>query len=707
MRNYLITSLFLILANCIFAQDPAPNYTFILNGNGEATTHLISSYWDYMPFGFNGHNVGKQEEISMPYGYSGGGFYIGYAWSSTPMINTDRRAICSYLNSDFTLYGSNCVGNAYVLSYESVPSVDIGPYTCDPFFSWYAIEETDGSKDCLMSYDMYHLTGATGYWKQPWIVLDNPELSEPFTGHGDDEFIDPVVWVGDSPLWNYSRVHVYANNSTNGNENVLYGFADFNSDDLLYESEFDWTYTTFPSLDHLAYNENILINKDLVVSDSQVAFIGSYGDTLFCLYSNDYGESFTMFKQEWLYEVDNPIQEDGQTYEFYNSDGFTPAELVFCLSNDGTNYNGVFSDSDSKILWMTGININTIDNIETGDYMPEYFYPKIFKFDIDSGSFSFYDMDIQGTDPGDDQPAIPWDLDENGIVDEFNDDGSVYIPLSMPSWFFNSELGYYDAFHYESNFKMSAAENWIVAVWHDSKKLHSAYLGHEGYDGWHQQPEIALSSSSDFGETWSEIRYINANSYDSVIDPNNHYEGNFAEEFADMLPVNVSLGEELEIIYNGQDNIQAILYLAFFDDYDYGSGVMDYEGCGDITGGSVKFSVLDIELPDTSQGEIEILIDPYRGLMNHPNPFNPTTTISFRISNEQNEQDKLPELVIYNIKGQKIKNLTNRLTHQLSNHYEVTWNGTDDNGKRVGSGIYFCRLSTENNVDFVKMVMLK
>jgi hypothetical protein len=37
-----------------------------------------------------------------------------------------------------------------------------------------------------MTYDNFHLTGSTGYWKSPFIVIDNPEVSELFTGYADD-----------------------------------------------------------------------------------------------------------------------------------------------------------------------------------------------------------------------------------------------------------------------------------------------------------------------------------------------------------------------------------------------------------------------------------------------------------------------------------------------------------------------------------------
>ncbi|KQC10189.1 MAG: hypothetical protein APR54_00100, partial [Candidatus Cloacimonas sp. SDB] len=109
-------------------QDPPPNYSFILNGSGAATTYLYDSYYDYMPFSYNGHNVRLQPPISQPYGYSAGGLYISYHCSETNAVGTDRRAFNSYVNSDGTLFGSSAT-NHYDVIREGFTSVDIDPVT--------------------------------------------------------------------------------------------------------------------------------------------------------------------------------------------------------------------------------------------------------------------------------------------------------------------------------------------------------------------------------------------------------------------------------------------------------------------------------------------------------------------------------------------------------------------------------------------------
>lgn len=74
-------------------------------------------------------------------------------------------------------------------------------------------------------------------------------------------------------------------------------------------------------------------------------------------------------------------------------------------------------------------------------------------------------------------------------------------------------------------------------------------------------------------------------------------------------------------------------------------------------------------------------------IFNYPNPFNPSTKISFSLTTE-NTNDA--EIGIYNIKGQKIKQYS-----ILNNQSSVTWNGTDENNKPVSSGIYLYQLKVD------------
>ncbi|MDZ4122235.1 MAG: T9SS type A sorting domain-containing protein, partial [Candidatus Cloacimonadaceae bacterium] len=85
---------------------------------------------------------------------------------------------------------------------------------------------------------------------------------------------------------------------------------------------------------------------------------------------------------------------------------------------------------------------------------------------------------------------------------------------------------------------------------------------------------------------------------------------------------------------------------------------------------------------------------------NYPNPFNPVTTISYTVPNSG-----VANITIYNMKGQVVRNLVNS-NHAAGSHTAV-WNGLDESGKAVSSGLYFYRLSSNNQVITKKMLLAK
>lgn len=85
---------------------------------------------------------------------------------------------------------------------------------------------------------------------------------------------------------------------------------------------------------------------------------------------------------------------------------------------------------------------------------------------------------------------------------------------------------------------------------------------------------------------------------------------------------------------------------------------------------------------------------------NYPNPFNPSTTINFSLP-----KTAPVKLVIYNIRGQKVKELLNE-SLEGGNH-NVVWNGRDDSNRPVASGVYFARLEQSGVTKISKMMLLK
>jgi len=85
---------------------------------------------------------------------------------------------------------------------------------------------------------------------------------------------------------------------------------------------------------------------------------------------------------------------------------------------------------------------------------------------------------------------------------------------------------------------------------------------------------------------------------------------------------------------------------------------------------------------------------------NCPNPFNPTTTISYQLS----EISKV-SLKVYNIKGQLVRTLVDDT--KPSGQHSVIWKGTDQKNLSVPSGVYLYRLKTNNKSKIKKMILIR
>ena len=91
---------------------------------------------------------------------------------------------------------------------------------------------------------------------------------------------------------------------------------------------------------------------------------------------------------------------------------------------------------------------------------------------------------------------------------------------------------------------------------------------------------------------------------------------------------------------------------------------------------------------------------PTRLLGNYPNPFNPSTTISFTTAKAAPVQ-----ITIYNLKGQAVR--TWNLETEAGGNHSVQWDGLDDNGLSLSSGVYFYRMFSGAYSSTRKMVLMK
>ena len=137
-------------------------------------------------------------------------------------------------------------------------------------------------------------------------------------------------------------------------------------------------------------------------------------------------------------------------------------------------------------------------------------------------------------------------------------------------------------------------------------------------------------------------------------------------------------------------------------EYGWNNKTYDLQKYNDhLLASSGYFGISALSMSITPVDEMVITQNNNIQIYNFPNPFNPTTTIEFSI-----QIDSKIELTIYNIKGQKVKMLSNK--NFIEGNHSILWNGKDDSDKFVSSGIYFYKLNVNGKTEAVtKCLLLK
>ncbi len=127
------------------------------------------------------------------------------------------------------------------------------------------------------------------------------------------------------------------------------------------------------------------------------------------------------------------------------------------------------------------------------------------------------------------------------------------------------------------------------------------------------------------------------------------------------------------------------------------SQIIHCDGCLVLNNRYGGINVLEIEAVGTHELAIE---EPEIVLNNYPNPFNPSTTIRFSL-----KEDSDVILEIFNIKGQRVKTLVRERLKK--GEHGLQWNGDDDRGEPVSSGVYLYRMQAGKHAVMQKMLMIK
>jgi hypothetical protein len=189
-------------------------------------------------------------------------------------------------------------------------------------------------------------------------------------------------------------------------------------------------------------------------------------------------------------------------------------------------------------------------------------------------------------------------------------------------------------------------------------------------------PSVAVSENGDVSLTWLDRRGGSAQVYYQIFDPGLSPVGVNA-------PVSAQTPEFMKQPYT--EAFRGRAWYVWSDPRAEGMNIYCAGVLYDPTG--------------VDDGD-QMLPSEYRLAQNYPNPFNPSTVISFTLPTQSRVT-----LDVFNVLGRRVATLVDD-DLSVGEHY-VTWSGEDSDGKRVASGVYFYRLSTDAFTQTRKMMLLK
>lgn len=203
------------------------------------------------------------------------------------------------------------------------------------------------------------------------------------------------------------------------------------------------------------------------------------------------------------------------------------------------------------------------------------------------------------------------------------------------------------------------------------------------------------------GNSWINITCVGMLSNKAAIGAKVHaraiINGNSVWQMREISTQNSFNGHNSLRVHFGLGNAAKIEELVF----QWPSGVVDVMTDVDVNQFITVTETASLaKAPGSSDSEISALPNKFALHQNYPNPFNPTTTIRYALP-----ADARIVLTVYNAAGQQVKTLVNAL--QSAGEKTIQWDGIDDRGEKVSSGIYLYKLKAGNFIQTRKMILMK
>ena len=677
------------------ATRTVPEFTFTVN-----PTSILTSYYDYMIGSYNGIPLRVIPDEQ------GGGYFLTYHGKRQPTAT--RRVFYSYIDASGAVINNNEITETQ--NNEGYPTLAVDPVSGKPMYAWHCNADADAAFEIQFASDAF-LAGIAGLFNDLQVAVNGPVNMTSIHGTTtDNEFIWPTAQIGPSPVQGKRRIYLAGRNSVTHNagpsENLYIAYADFNGDDIEMGTPLVWNYTSIPEMNdwnndqeewrrpfHAITTDNAgniyYVGYHFAVDADDNSIEEPDMDVFMC---DNYGQgTWTRVSAFSNIPTWNPPGQPGGTGYFVDANELPyPNDALSWNIANSSHLNAVV-DSEGKIhvpaIWAYSTN--------EGTYYPAFQFMKEFIFDPTARNFSVKDIYPQ-KDPTDtfNQTFTPWDLEAPWGEAEYQTiEGEQYLATvtgwPFPHW---DETAHTDAmmFHY-NNVKISEGtpQGMMVAVWQDAWRARQFnYNSDTDYAQWANVPEINIAVTPDNGRTWSEPIVLN-----NIETP----------QMANIKPMWVYPADMVKYVGMQGENKVGKIGLMMYNDYTWGSNSITppYHPTND--GGQVMFAELQIVFPvGQPMDSDDVTVTPTTSLLNqnYPNPFNPETTISFNIPAATNGS-----LNVYNVKGQLVKTLVNGPLAFGSHSF--VWNGTDNNGSAVSSGVYYYRLTAGNHNETKKMVLVK
>ncbi len=457
----------------------------------------------------------------------------------------------------------------------------------------------------------------------------------------------------------------------------------------------------------------------LVVSDSSTA---NLIDTLYIYRSTDNGHSWD-YVTSMLAATDNRRHGKADVIAAKGDSNFV---YVFWIRDTGA-YKGLWcmrfqhNFAGSPLLNPVSSSKNVVDFDICQDLYPNYWLYVVYQTDQDSIIFKSsrdygktweYRRNLSEINPITSQPSIAWSQGPYLVVTGKTNEDKIYVIR-------NDNSGQEDAWkdgQYPSGH--SDCRNPEVAGSHTSPANQAVFWVFHEFLMSTPSPhyELRFQWSTNAGASWSVFSQPSDTSSGNRLYPSLHVlKENEAQHITLAYRYEGTVPRQLRYIYKSNAQINPSVWMAPYSGVNehsphYRPPQKGYTLKG--TDNSVRSAVLyvqdmvhDLYFDASAFVNVEDewrdqTISGFRLEQNYPDPFNPMTSFEFVIP-----RSSLVTVDVYNVLGQRVRQL-------LADHLErgrrtITWDGRDDEGKDLASGIYLYRLQAGNFTQTRKMVLLK